>query len=58
MGIAGAVNFGLTAFPFYPRVTLNDNCTGSMEYAFGESILKENFVVLDNGREIRGVVSI
>ncbi|MDT8066899.1 MAG: hypothetical protein ROO76_01910 [Terriglobia bacterium] len=55
-GIAGAVNFGLAPFPFYPTFTLNDNCTGTMEYAFGESILKEKFVVLDNGREIRGVV--
>jgi len=55
--VAGAMNFGLTPIPWDAKITLNPNCSGTWEAPFGQSLLKEQFVVLGNGREIRSVAT-
>ena len=54
--IAGALNFGLDPIPWQATFSVNDDCTGVIEYYFLTEVLREGFVVLDNGREIRSVV--
>jgi len=54
--IAGTLNLGLDPAPWQATLTVNDDCTGVIEYYFGPYLLSERFVVLDNGREIRSVV--
>jgi len=56
-GVAGAWNFGLDPIPYHATVLLNDDCTGSFDSSFGESLLREKFVILGNGREIRSVAT-
>lgn len=53
--VAGARNFGLTPIPMNGSITLNRDCTGTTESLFGGAILREQFVVTGNGREIRSV---
>lgn len=55
--VAGTINSGLDAVPLNATVTINADCTGSLESTFGTSVLKERFVVLGNGREIRAVAT-
>jgi len=55
--IVGTVNFGLTGIDLDATITLNDDCTGTIQYPAGpnQTVQKEDFFVLDNGREIRSV---
>lgn len=53
--VAGAMNFGLTPVPIDGSVTLNRDCTGVLEIPFGPSVLRERFVMVGNGREMRNV---
>jgi hypothetical protein len=55
--VTGAANFGLTAFDLHGTFTVSDDCTGSLEYNFQGAPIKERFVVLSNGREIRSVAT-
>jgi hypothetical protein len=55
--VAGAWNFGLTAIPLQATLTINADCTGSIQSYFQGALLKERFVVLGNGREIRSVAT-
>jgi hypothetical protein len=64
--IGGTLNTGLTPVPFYPAITeLNEDCTGVIEYEVSlpgptgpvTYLNKERFVLLQNGRESRGIAS-
>jgi hypothetical protein len=55
--VAGAMNLGLDPVPWDAVITLNSDCTGSMESKFNEAVLKERFVIVGNGREIRSVAT-
>lgn len=55
--VAGALNFGLAPLPWHATITLDGDCTGYWESDFGGALLRERFVVLDNGRELRAVTT-
>ncbi len=55
--VAGTLNSGLVAIPYSATITLNDDCTGSIESEFQGATLTEQFVVLGNGRELRSVAT-
>lgn len=55
--VSGQLNFGLTPLPMHSKVTVNPDCTGEFEGTFGESTIREAFVVIGNGRELRAVAT-
>lgn len=55
--IAGAWNFGLDPIPIHATIEVHSDCTGVMEYQFGDITLSERLVILADGREMRSVVT-
>ncbi len=55
--VAGVINLGLNPVPWDAVITLNSDCTGTMQSSFNGAVLKEQFVVIGNGREIHAVAT-
>jgi hypothetical protein len=56
--LAGRLDLGhdpLQPTPLHATITVNPDCSGTMDYTFGPYPVSEQFLILDKGNEIRSV---